>query len=110
MTDLYCKATDCHQYLPHDSCHPDRMRKLSIYSPGLRIKRLCSYGHKLQKHLENLKNWFCERDCPGGFIDEPLQRVKGTSREELLRPKGMDKKSVGVPFMVTYLIIHTLKT
>ena len=102
VTDLYCKATDCHQYLHYDSCHPDHMKKSSIYSQGLRIKRLCSDDHKLQKHLENLKNWFFERGYPGGLIDEQLQRVKRKSREELLRPKGMDNKSVGVPFVVTY--------
>ena len=31
-----------------------------------------------------------------------LQRVKGKSREERSRPKGIDNKSVGVPFVVTY--------
>ena len=31
-----------------------------------------------------------------------LQRIKGKSRQELLRPKDMDNKSVGVPFPVTY--------
>ena len=102
VTDPYCKATDCHQYLHYDSCHPDHMKKSSIYSQGLRIKRLCSDDHKLQKHLENLKNWFCERGYPGGLIDEQLQRVKSKSREQLLRPKCMDNKSVGVPFVVTY--------
>ena len=102
VKDLYCKATDCHQYLHYDSCHPDYMKKSSIYSQGLRIKRLCSDGHKLQKHLENLKNWFCERGYPGGLIDKKLQRVKGKSKEELLRPKGMDNNSVEVPFVVTY--------
>ena len=101
-TYLYCKATDCHQYIHYESCHPDHMKKLSIYSQGLPIKRLCSEDHKLQKHLENLKNWFCERGYPGGLIDEQLQRVRRKSREQLLRPKGMDNKSVGVPFVVTY--------
>ena len=56
VTDLYCKATDCHQYFHYDSCHPDHMKKSSIHSQGVRIKRLCSDGHKLQKHLQNLKN------------------------------------------------------
>ena len=102
VTDLYCKATDCHQYLHYDSCHPDHMKKSNIYSQGLQIKRLCSDDHKLQKHLENFKNWFCERGYPGGLIDEQLQRVKRKSREQLLRPKGMDNKSVGVLFVVTY--------
>ena len=55
VTDLYCKATDCHQYLHYDSCHPDHMKKLSIYSQGLRIKRLCFDDPKLQKQFEKLK-------------------------------------------------------
>ena len=102
VTNLYCKATDCHQYLHYDSCHADHMKNSSICSQDLRIKPLCSDGHKLQKHLENLKNWFCDRGYPRGLVDEQLQRVKGKSRAELLRHKGMDKKSVGVPFVVTY--------
>ena len=101
VTDLYCRATDCHQYIHYDSCHPD-MKKSSSCSQGLQIKCLCSDGHKLQKHLEDLKSWFCERGYPGGLIDKQLQRVTGKSREELLRPKGMNNKSVGVPFVVTY--------
>ena len=40
--------------------------------------------------MENLKNWFYERGYPGGLFDEQLQKIKGTSREELLRPEGMD--------------------
>ena len=51
MTDLYHKATDCHQYLQYASCHPDHMKKLSIYSQGLSIKRLRFDNQKLQKHL-----------------------------------------------------------
>ena len=80
VADVYCKAADCH-HLHYDSCHPDHMKKSSTYSQGLRIKRLSSDDHKLQKHLENLKNWFCERGYPGGLIDELLQRVKRKSRE-----------------------------
>ena len=42
VTDLCYKPTDCHQYLHYDACHPEHMKKLSIYSQGLHIKRLCS--------------------------------------------------------------------
>ena len=102
VTDLYCKATDCHQYVHCNSCHPDHMKKSSIYSQGLRIKRLCSDHQKLQTHLQNLKKRFCERGYPGGIIDEQLQRMKGKSREELLRAKGTERQNVGIPFVVTY--------
>ena len=46
-----------------------KWKNSSIYSQGLQIKRLGSGDHKLQKHLENHKNWFCERGYPGGLID-----------------------------------------
>ena len=102
VTDLCCKATDYHQYLHYDTCHPDNMKKLSIFNQGFRIKRLYSDCHKLQKHLENLKNWFCEGGYAGCLIDEQLQTIKRKSRQKLLRPKGMDNKNVRVPFVVTY--------
>ena len=35
VKDLYCKATDCHQYLHYDSCHPDHEK--IIYSQGVFI-------------------------------------------------------------------------
>ena len=54
VTGLYCKATDCHQYLHYDSCYPDHMKKSSIYGQGLRIKCSCSDGDKLQKQLQKL--------------------------------------------------------
>ena len=76
VTDLYCKATDCHQYLHYESCYPDHMKKSSVYSQGLRIKRLCSDSERLQQHLSSLKGWFCERGYPEDIIDEQLQRVK----------------------------------
>ena len=83
VTDLYCKATDCHQYLHYDSCHPDHMKKSSVYSQGLRIKRLCSDSERLQQHLSSFKGWFCERGYPEDICDEQLQRVKSRDQEEL---------------------------
>ena len=58
LTDLYCKKTDCHQYLHYDSCHPEHMKKSSVHSQGLRIKRLCSDSENCETHLKNLKNGF----------------------------------------------------
>ena len=74
----------------------------SVYNQGLRIQRLCPDSYNFQKHLENLKNWFCKRGYPGVLIDEQFQRVKAQSRGELLRAKGIEKKILGIPFVVTY--------
>ena len=58
LTDLYCKKTDCHQYLYyHDSCSSGHMKKSSVYSQGLRIKRHCSDSKDSETHLKNLKKW-----------------------------------------------------
>ena len=54
FTDLYCKKTDCYQYLHYDSCHPEHMKKFSVYSQGLQIKRLCSDSNDCETHLKNL--------------------------------------------------------
>ena len=67
-----------------------------MHSEGVRKKRLCSDDHKLKKHLENLKNWFCDKGYLGGLVDEQLQKVKGKSRAKLFRLKGIDRKSVGI--------------
>ena len=66
LTDLYCKKTDCHQYLHYDSCHREHMKKSSLHSQGLRIKRLCSDSEDGETHLKNLKN---------GFITEVILKM-----------------------------------
>ena len=58
LTDLYCKKTDCHQYLHYDSCHPECMKKSSVCSQELQIKRLCSDSKHCETHLKNLKDSF----------------------------------------------------
>ena len=72
--DLYCKKTDCYQYLHYDSCYPEHMKKFSVY-----------------------KKWLHGRGYPEHIIDNQLKHVKNVSREELLRPKV-----IGVPFIVTF--------
>ena len=46
-TDLYCKATDAHQYLQKTSCHPEHVKKAITYIQALRIRRICSDEEKI---------------------------------------------------------------
>ena len=87
MKDLYCKKTDCHQYLDYDSCHPKHMKKFSVRSQGLQIKRLGSDSEDCEPHLKNLEKWFHDKGYPENSIDNQLKRVKNVSREDFLRPK-----------------------
>ena len=99
-TDLFCKPTDCHQFVYFNSAHPFHNKKSIVYSQGLRIKTLCSSPITFQKHLENLKTWFCERGYPQKVVDAQIKRVSEKSLDELFeRP---DRKETGVPLVVTY--------
>ena len=102
MTDLYYKKTDCHQYIHYDSCHPEHLKKSSVYSQGLRIKRLCFDNKDCKTHLKYLKKWFHDRGYLENIIDNQLKRAKNQSREELLRPKERENKNIVISFIVTY--------
>ena len=51
-TDLYCKPTDCHQFLDFDYTHPIHIKKSVLFSQGFRIKRLCSTNAAFENHLK----------------------------------------------------------
>ena len=100
-TDLFCKPTDCHQFLHFNSAHPFHNKKSIVYSQGLRIKRLCSSPVAFQKHLKNLKTWFCKRGYPQKVVDAQIKRVSEKGLDELFeRP---DRKETGVPLVLRYL-------
>ena len=78
-TNLYCKPTDCHQFLDFNSAHPIHIKKSIVYSQGLRIKRLCSSNLAFENHMENLRGWFQNRGYPKNLVDNQLKRVIETS-------------------------------
>ena len=84
LTDLYCNKTECPQYLQYDSCHPEHMKKSSVSSQGLHIKRLSSDRKNCENHSKNLNGFM--RGYPENIINNQLKRVKNKSREEFLRP------------------------
>ena len=104
VTDLYCKPTDCHQYLHYNSCHPEHMKKTSVYSQRLRIRRFCSENTSLAKHLKDLKSWFCGRSYPENMVTEQLARVKYRNREDLLPTNDCVRK------FKSHLLLPTIQT
>ena len=98
--DLFCKATDCHQFLHFNSAHPFHNKKSIVYRQGLSIKRLCLSPSTFQKHLENLKTRFRNRGYPQKVVDAQIKRVSEKSLDELFeRP---NRKETGAPLVVTY--------
>ena len=86
-TDLYCKSTDCHQFLDFNSAHPIHIKKSIVFSQCLCIKRLCSSNVAFENHLESLKGWFQNRGYLKTLVDNHLKRVteaRQTSTQDLL--------------------------
>ena len=71
-------------------------KKSSVFSQGLRIKRLCSDAISLTNYLKDLKSWFCNRGYPESMDKEQLRRVENRTRDELLCTNSCVGKGVGV--------------
>ena len=71
-TDLYCKPTNCHQFLEFNSAHPIHNKKSIVYSKGLRIPRKMHLKNTLKVYVLGLasavipKNWLTIK--LGGFL------------------------------------------
>ena len=78
------------------------MKKQSVYSQRLRIKRLRSEDRALTNFLKDLKSWFCGRGYPENMVTKQLARVKYKNREDLLRTSYCLSKEIAVPFVVIY--------
>ena len=107
--DLYCKPTDCHQYLHYQSCHPHHTKSSSVYSQVLRISKRCNNKEKLDNHISSLKNWFLDRGYPEDLIrSQTMKAIEEIDRRENLSLEGISQnadsnsKETGVVFVATY--------
>ena len=97
-TDLYCKPTDCHQFLDFNSVHPIHLKESIVYSQDVCIKRLCSSNVAFKNHLESLEGWFQNRGYPKTLVDNQLKRVTETRQTS----DQTYKRGNGVPLVLTY--------
>ena len=99
ITDLYCKPTDGHHwYLHYDACHADHIKRLIIFSPTLRLKRICSEKNNLNVHVEDLNIWFRKRGYPDYLINEHVEKALRLTPSD----ENNSKKVNGVSLAVTY--------
>ena len=101
--DLYCKPTDCHQYLHFNSCHPDHTKNAIIYSQALRIRKRCSDDRKFDNHLSNLRQWFAERKYPETSIENKISRFRSQFSSKTSEDFSSQRNdSRGIPLVLTY--------
>ena len=97
-TDLYCKPTDCHQFLDFNSAYPIHIKRSIVYSQGLCVKRLCSSNVAFKNHLESLQGWFQNREYPKTLVDNQLKHITETRETS----DHSCKRGNAVPFVLTY--------
>ena len=98
QTDLYCKPTDCHQFLDFNFAHPIYIKKSIVFGQSLSIKRLCSSNVAFENCLEILKGWFQNRGYPRKMVENQLKRVIETRQKS----DRTYKRSNGVLLVLIY--------
>ncbi len=103
-TDLHCKPTDAHNYLPARSFHPPHCIKSLPYSQILRLRCICKQEDDFAKHMSDMKGYFLRQQYTSEMYDAALSKVQGQSRHELLyRERSMPtSKASPIPLITTY--------
>ena len=68
QTELYCKSTDTHQFLPFQILSSLCLQKVNPCGQAIRMKRICHNEEELSSRIENLEHWVCSRGHKKRFI------------------------------------------
>jgi hypothetical protein len=96
ITSLFCKATDCQQYLHYDSSHPAHVKRSIVYSQGPRIKKICSREEDADKNLQELSGWLQNRAYPMWLIRKEFERLQSCDKA------SNKNRKIGVPLTITF--------
>ena len=99
--DLYCKSTDSHQYLYHDSCHTEHINRSIVFSQTFPLKKFPLKRNDLHSHVKELKSWFSKRGYPEKVIREQVNRAL-RSEQKVKEKDGQHMNGNCVPLVVTY--------
>ena len=106
LNDLYCKPTDCHQYLSFTSCHPPHVKRSIVYSQAMRVHRLCSSEIDVKKNIQNLTQWFIKRGYPPDMVEEQVRKAKSTMSGHPVGTPQARNKDIS-PLVLTYHPVST---
>lgn len=101
-TDIFYKATDTHNFLRFDSCHP-KHTKISIpYSQAKRICLIVSDEQRRDKRLKELEQFFINQKYPKNIIKKGIERARNVDRTQLFTRKEQSTSTQLLPFVRTY--------
>ena len=75
-TDIYCKPTNTHDYLPYDSAHPDHTKNNIPYNLAKRIIVFVANPEKVIIRLDELKHFLKECKYPEYVISKSIFSAK----------------------------------
>ena len=73
-TNLHIMPTGRHQYLHFTSSHPNHTKRFIVYSPALRVSRICSRKCDFHKHISEMKTWFLRRGYPKNLLESEIKK------------------------------------
>ena len=97
-TNLYCKPTDSHNYLPYSSEHPCHLLNGIPYSQFVRIKRLCTKPEDFRLNALMLITHFIRPGFPKHLIHQALAKSESLNRDDLLNKETL-KQHTTTPTM-----------
>ena len=74
-TGLHIKSTDKHKYLHYTSVRPNHTKCSIVFSPALRVSRICSNKKDFERHLDDMKSWFQARGYPKHLVQKEMNKV-----------------------------------
>ncbi|XP_078512251.1 uncharacterized protein LOC144771879 [Lissotriton helveticus] len=86
-TEVFKKATDQNSSLLFQSFHPETLKKHLPTSQFIRLKRITSDQHILDKTIEDQQQQYLARGYPKEILEKSIKKVATCSKESLLTPK-----------------------
>lgn len=91
-TKIYHKPTDNKQYLHYNSAHPKKQKDSVPYGLFIRCKRISSKEEDFETESQSIITKLKRRNYPTALLEEALQKVRNTNREDLLIDKQKTDK------------------
>ena len=95
-TDIHCKNTNPHNYLPYNSAHTNHCKDNLPYNLAKRIIVFLSNDEKAEIRLKELKNWLKDCNYPDSVINQSFYNAK------LQGPVPFTDNLKNIPLVTTY--------
>ena len=93
-TDIYYKATDSHQYLQFNSCHPRHTKNNIPYSQAIRLCTIIDDPHVRDQRLADMAQYFISCGYPKSLVQDSIDKARRIPQKELRKVKDKPKKDV----------------